>query len=218
MLNDLLLQAIGKNLYEAAKRSIHERKIANTDFIHDIDYLMVGLNFQHDEIWRTWQSLITEIPCYATWMYVHLYYKNHLQNHEKKDFHSKIASLIDNNDSVIVEAIKYALWVDFFEDADTVVNAWIDINKGISFLHSKVTLISVSGPVPYVLKKELYESFLLLPAEFRHLENALYACCTDVYGQIDCEHALFLLTEIRRIKPEFSTKSLEDILKLRNCV
>ena len=54
------------------------------------------------------------------------------------------------------EQIKYSLWVDFFEDPETVDEAWSKIVTNNSEINVLRQVLSISGPVPFEKKDKLY--------------------------------------------------------------
>ena len=98
---------------------------------------------------------------------------------------AKIASILDNSTPPVSLAAEYALWVDFFENQNTVSFAWSEIEKHIKTEAGHLKLLSISGPVPFPLKQRLYEHFLARPQFHGPLLRAFYASLYEVYGQAD---------------------------------
>ena len=96
-------------------------------------------------------------------------------------FWSEIRDLLGSEDA-LADPVSYVLWVDWYEDRDTVEEAWRRTadtarlgTRGIE------RLLECSGPVPYGLKRQLFSR---LSDERWHpwiLASIVYSC-TDVYG------------------------------------
>ena len=203
MLN-LLISKIGEKTYLEAvsrlARTADEPKgtdMPSPDFIHDIDGMMAELGFADAEVWEIWNELILQLPCYGTWMYVFMHYQHRVEEPERRLFLTKLAGLLDNSAEAIAAALEYSLWVDFFENPETVSFAWLALQNDLCTEKGRLRLLGVSGPVPFELKKDFLHSFLGDERMHKHILAALYASLYEVYGKSDPEGIKELLAQLR---------------------
>jgi hypothetical protein len=103
--------------------------------------------------------------------------------------------LLATDDDRLADPVAYSLWVDFFEDPETVGEAWRELTLDED--ERRLTrLLSVSGPVPWSLKAPLFER--LAPDRRWHepIVRALGGVAFDVYGDIDEHSAANLLSQL----------------------
>jgi hypothetical protein len=94
------------------------------------------------------------------------------------------------------DPVGYVLWVDFFEDASTVKEAWEGLIKYAGG-KSLLSLLERAGPVPFHLKEGVYNN--LLGDESTHVAifNSLLFSSFDVFGDVDAEKALRILGQLK---------------------
>jgi hypothetical protein len=115
------------------------------------------------------------------------------------------------------EAVLYSLWVDWFEDIETVERAFTEVlardaarlgEDDEALLRRATAVLKVSGPVPWKLKFPVYtaaaEVERLRPAVFSGLLYSFH----DVYGSLEVAPALDLLDRLSL--PE-QTEHLADL-------
>ena len=100
----------------------------------------------------------------------------------------------------------YVLWVEFFEDGDTVRETWLGLMaaKSSSTL-ACLRLIQNAGPVPYDLKAPLYVELLKNEEHHPVIFQSLLFSANDAFGQIDKENAITILDQLKinKTTPEF---------------
>ncbi len=105
------------------------------------------------------------------------------------------------------EAVTYSLWVDWFEDRDTAAMAFAEVlgndidhvaaERSDGSLRRASRVLAYSGPVPWLVKQEAYDSAVRLPALHVPLFEGLLAGYHDVYGDLEPTAALALLPRLR---------------------
>ena len=83
------------------------------------------------------------------------------------------------------DPISYLLWVDFFEDQDTVQTAWTGLVSNTVDTDVLSLLVEYSGPVPMSLKMPLINILLRNPKTHESILKGLALSISDIYGQTD---------------------------------
>jgi hypothetical protein len=94
------------------------------------------------------------------------------------------------------DPVGYVLWVDFFEDPQTVEETWLGLLNNYTDDKSLPRLIVHAGPVPYELKEPVYKSLLSDTKNHESIFNSLLYSAYDVYGQIDKGKAARILAQL----------------------
>jgi hypothetical protein len=121
-------------------------------------------------------------------------------------------SHLSNGDTLQSDQIKYSLWVDFFEDGETVEEAW---NKMVGDYRDNIVLkqlLTISGPVPFKLKNDLYEKVIDNDEWHEYILDSLVGSFFDVYGKIDFHKARTILDKLK------VDKTIEKYIQLNNCL
>jgi hypothetical protein len=154
-------------------------------------------------------QLYRAMPCYATLMYG----KNHFSEWDgstKKYFWDQYRSLLSDADDRLGDPVAYSLWCDYFEDPDTVEEAWAALaSPHVLSERGLERILEVSGPVPYAFKAELcgrLENTRWHPFIFRSLHRSAF----DVCGQIDANAAREVLSTLSLPQP---TEGFEDLVR-----
>jgi hypothetical protein len=95
------------------------------------------------------------------------------------------------------EQIKYSLWVDFFEDPETVDEAWSKIVTESSEIDILRQVLSISGPVPFDKKDKLYLKVIADKTNHKYILESLVGSFFDVFGQINFQRARILLPTLK---------------------
>ncbi len=105
----------------------------------------------------------------------------------------------------IAETILHWLWVDWFEDIDTVETAFAqtlgnDIGNlrspSEALLRRAQRVLENSGPVPWAMKEPVYQVAIEMPELHVALFRGLLTSYGDIYGRIELEPALGLLARL----------------------
>ncbi|WP_030622379.1 hypothetical protein [Streptomyces sclerotialus] len=107
----------------------------------------------------------------------------------------------------VAEAITYSLRVDWFEDRDTAGTAFAEVlGNGVDHIVAKGAgaslrradrVLACSGPVPWPVKRQAYDTAARLPALHEPLFKGLLTSYHDVYGDLEPAAALALLDRLR---------------------
>ena len=197
-------QAVGEAEFDRAiallasiPDKLHGNGLKSPDFIHKLPRLIDEENITIHEKTQLWLELVCLLPCYATWMQAFDFYVNELPEIDRPTFLKQIAAMLDEASESIATAVQYCLWVDFFENAETVSLSWQVISSHIQRPKGRRRLLQVSGPVPYGLKALFYRETSLMPGMEIPLIDAFHSCLTEVYGKVDKREMLNLLETMR---------------------
>ena len=111
------------------------------------------------------------------------------------------------------DPVGYVLWVEFFEDTDTVNEAWNGLMKNVTTPAGLLKLLEHAGPVPYDLKEPVYKGLLADPANHTSIFRSILYSAFDVYGQLERGKATKLLSELNIDRTSDEYKQL--MLKLK---
>ncbi len=114
------------------------------------------------------------------------------------------------------EQIKYSLWVDFFEDPETVDESWSKIVNDNSEINVLRQVLSISGPVPFEKKDKLYLKVIADKKNHEYILDSLVGSFFDVYGQINFQRARVLLPTLKVYKENENYKKLKECLSKFN--
>lgn len=105
------------------------------------------------------------------------------------------------------ETVTYSLWVDWFEDRATAETAFAEVlgndvervvTQGSDALVRRARrVLACSGPVPWPVKENAYDTAVRLPALHPALFEGLLAGYHDVHGALEPAAALALLERLR---------------------
>jgi hypothetical protein len=133
-----------------------------------------------------------DMPCYAYLMQLKLHYSELSDTNKLVCLHW-LREMVGSGKPEYVEPATYALWCDFFEDPQTVNETWAVMTEdSISETGLQKVLIN-SGPVPFVLKKSLYERLISETKWHYYIFRSLLHSQFDVYGKTDLDEARQLL-------------------------
>lgn len=92
--------------------------------------------------------------------------------------------------------VEYVLWVEFFEDSDTVEASWFGMLNACRKNMLEHLLLPISGPVPWGLKFSFYKEMLANPVHHFLLLKALLFSMVDVYGKYDLNEVKLLADQL----------------------
>lgn len=110
------------------------------------------------------------------------------------------------------EQIEYSLWVDFFEDPETVDRAWGNLVESYQDIELLRQLLRISGPVPFDKKDIVYLKLIKDKQNHEYIFLSLKGSFFDVCGQINIQRARVLLPTLK------VDKSSKDYIKLEDCL
>lgn len=153
-----------------------------------------------------------DTPCYTHLMYAAMEY-GRIPTNVRELFWRKFRERLVCEVPYIVEPLEYSLWCDFFENPVTVNEAWNALV--MPGAHSRIlqSVLSVSGPVPYPTKRELYGRLLPDSSWHQSIFESLDRSYVDFFGQLDANDALDVLRQLQISKE--NAAELERRLKIR---
>ena len=101
------------------------------------------------------------------------------------------------DEAYYADPVGYVLWVDFFEDAETVRETWQGLTSYNRRKESLRKLVESAGPVPFGLKEPIYRAMLKDQRNHPSLLRSLLASAYDVYGQIDVKKARRIVAKLK---------------------
>ncbi len=93
--------------------------------------------------------------------------------------------------------VSHLLWVDFFENPDTVLEAWQGLMNQKQTKQSVARLIKCAGPVPFELKVPLYKKMLKDASLHESIFYSLLFSALDENGGIDKNLARAILIKLK---------------------
>jgi len=147
------------------------------------------------EVIQLWPNYTTTRHLFSAYLF-----DEGINQNVKQHLWQGILKFLASTKESLREPVEYVLWVDFFEDQSTCEEAWhglMNLSK-----NKEVTnrLLINAGPVPYIMKKPIYQ--LLLSDKTRHsvIAESLARSLEDVYGDIDHKDARLLLKQLKLLK------------------
>jgi hypothetical protein len=147
-------------------------------------------------------AMIEKWPTYSTASSLPRFFNGNkdLDQSAKRKLWQGVILSLESTDLKLREAIEYVLWVDFWEDQSTCIEAW----NGLWALKPKKQvqdlLIVNAGPVPYELKRPIYLELLKEKANHKVLAESLARSIDDVFGSVDIEDVKGLVPQLRVAK------------------
>jgi hypothetical protein len=138
-----------------------------------------------------------DMPCYANTMYLKHGYAE-FGPPEKAAFWGAYRAALDAVDDRLADPVCYSLWVDFFEDLETVGEAWRETTRRVRapFDRRLQRVLMNAGPVPWMFKDELFGRLCVDQAWHLSIYGALLGSAFDAYGQLEAASARAWLTRI----------------------
>lgn len=153
-------------------------------------------------------ELYRQMPCYATLMYMP---HKEWDDEAKGRFWDEYRSLLSDDDDRLADPVAYSLWCDYFEDPDTVEEAWLALaSPGSVSDRGLERMLEVSGPVPYAFKVPLYERLVASARWHPFIFRSLLFSAFDVYGRVDAKAAQELL---KRLSLPKMTENLDELMQ-----
>lgn len=174
--------------------------IRSKNLSNESDRDIVGILWYDEHISQTDQidisfELFDRSPEYGIVSELNMAYKE-MEPEIKKELWSKYRQYLFSGTQDQKEQIKYSLWVDFFEDPKTVDVAWnemIDANSKIEIIRE---VLSVSGPVPFEKKEELYSEVIADKRNHEYILESLVGSLYNVFGQIHFQKSREILPNL----------------------
>ena len=131
-------------------------------------------------------QLYRDMPCYGNTMYVGHFFCDFAPA-ERERFWAFYREMLDSEEDQLADPIGYSLWVDYFENPETVEEAWREITRrDVDPWERRVgRVLDQAGPVPWPLKEALFAELVADRAWDRHIFEAVKGGVVDVYGRSD---------------------------------
>lgn len=132
-------------------------------------------------------SIIDAFPHYTSSSHLFQIFSHDgdLTDEAKEKLWDGIIRYLSDKNTNVREPIEYVLWVDFFEDQSTCQEAWTELTARACEPVVLDRLLIIGGPVPYALKRPIYESYSKVPSKHAVLAQSLAHSINDVFGKID---------------------------------
>lgn len=142
--------------------------------------------------------LYREVPCYAvlseSWPF-----SSQWDAAARKLFWTEYRALLSDPDDRLAEPVAYTLWCQYFEGSETVADAWAEMARPSELSERGMQrLLESCGPVPFELKKTLYNTLLEEPHWWKWIRLSLMHSENDFFGDYDPVEAEVILAEIER--------------------
>ncbi len=203
MILETIIETVGREVFEKGaehlageKNKLNGLNNKSPDFIHGIPKIIDAAGLHIAEQMQLWQQLVVLLPCYATWMYAFTFYTEELSEELRPKFLQEIARILDYSSDAVASAAQYALWVDFFENSETVGLSWREISGNLRTDAGRMRLLDVTGPVPYELKADFYAQMAENESMQDRLIHAFLCCLREVYGKANREHMRHLMGKL----------------------
>lgn len=211
-LNSFLKLVDEQRFYEAANRAVlyaknwdvesrktnlgNEEAQLDFDIITEVAEHLLDSKIDSKEKITLFFELYNVCPSFSLLMTLKCFYWSNLFESGKKEFWRNVISIFNSDKEYLTKPIEYSLWCDFFEDPNTVDEAWNNlVTRDASDEVLKIVL-DTSGPVPFHLKKSLY--YRLIGSSYWHIHifKSLLHSEFDVYGNIDKRESLKILNKL----------------------
>ena len=140
-------------------------------------------------------SFFEDLPDYRFMMGVKMQFSTY-NDEEKHSFWQWARNILESGNDAQKEAFAYALWVDFFEDPQTVDEAWQALLFPLPNEKALQTILIYSGPVPWEQKWSLFLDLQNRTDMHYYIFRSILHSQFDVYGKIDQHEALQTLSKL----------------------
>jgi hypothetical protein len=203
-----VISKVGQREYQdACVRARHDadrpdfgRDLGKGEITSDLPHQITDLIWGGDCTWREKIALFFEIyddmPGYGHLMYVTHHYRDFSMT-DRQAWWALVRERLASGDLALDQPLAYSLWCDFFEDAGTVAEAWAEVASEAAPERVLRAALRASGPVPYPLKRRVYDRLLPDPAWHGAIFESLLYSAFDYFGQIEPADACVLLTSLQ---------------------
>ena len=193
MLKLAIIQAVGESAFaeacgqaraEAAKPDYGRGESWTSDIPHAVADELWSAAVPPEEAVEALFSLYDDLPAYGLLMYtIHQYVEWPAGVRER--YWADVRARLGGPDPALAAPLSYCLWCDWFEDSALVVEAWTALTARGATPTVLRRVLAASGPVPYDLKRALYERLVDRPEWHADIFGSLLHSAFDVFGQID---------------------------------
>jgi hypothetical protein len=125
-------------------------------------------------------ELYEEIPSYTLISECSISYWP-LSPHATSKYWERYRNLLNSDNDDLCWALEYHLWSGHFEGTE-VEDAWNALTKDLSRKKAIYRILRVSGPVPFELKNNLYDSLIQYREYHPSIYKGIVGSAFDVYG------------------------------------
>jgi len=192
-----------------------EDKSFNSMIPHEINSDLWDLKINNADKINLFFELYEEMPCYGHLMYLCMAFKNDFNDDEKEIVLLKFKEYLKSDNEHFKTPIGYSLWCDYFEDIEVCELVWkrllLNDESNVNLLKA---VLSISGPVPWRLKTDLYSKLLTNSEWHNAIYQSILFSAFDVYGSVDRKEAMLILSrlEIDKTKKEFKENDFKMLL------
>jgi hypothetical protein len=167
----------------------------NSDIPHDISNLVWESDLSTQEKLRLILQFYEEMPCYPYLMYLkHNYHTFTLS--ERTTFWEWVRQQLASEDEAMAPPILYSLWSDFWEDPQTVGEAWASLIIPLPSPKVLEQILIHSGAIPFELKQPLYDQLIHNHEWHYFIYRSLLHSAFDAYGKLDYKATTALLNRL----------------------
>lgn len=200
-----IIRSVGPCRYEAASRELQQiarrsdfgsnHAPTGPDLSHEVSDLIWDSGLTPREKLALFFELYKDLPSYGMLMYTTHVYKKWTRR-ERSVWWEQCRSWLRDTDDGLRNPLLYALWCDYFEDQQTVADAWAALiqRRDERILRA---VLPVSGPVPWELKYPVLNELAGAPEYNEAIYRALWGAAFDVYGKIEGRAAQQILGRLR---------------------
>jgi hypothetical protein len=140
-------------------------------------------------------AVYDDMPAYGHLMYAKHHYEE-FSTDDRAFWWNQVIARVSGADPALSQPLAYSLWCDFFEDPDTVAEAWTTLTAPNVPVAVLKTALRAAGPVPYALKHPVYERLVIDPAWHEAILESLLYSAYDYFGQLDVADARVMLDRL----------------------
>lgn len=129
--------------------------------------------------------LYAEMPCYANTIALHGFY-GEFGAAQRAALWEAYRAWLAGDDDRLADPVAHSLWIDFFEDAATVDEAWREVTRTdvVPWERRVERVLAVAGPVPWRAKAPLLDELAGDPRMQRAVFGALAGAAFDLLGDL----------------------------------
>jgi hypothetical protein len=138
-------------------------------------------------------QLYAQMPCYANTIALHGFY-GEFDAHQRDVLWDACRAWLAGADDRLADPIAHSLWVDFFEDAATVQDAWREVTRTdvAPWERRLARVLQVAGPVPWHVKAPVLEELSNDPRMHVAVFSALAGSAFDLLGELGADAGALL--------------------------
>jgi hypothetical protein len=170
---------------------------ADYDIVSDLYEVVFESDIPDMDKIRLLFQLYCKAPKYSWLAGLSMFYLSKLDPQGRKELWSQTRCLLASSDERLSDPLVYWLWCGPFENPKVVKEAWTALTIPCPPDSALERLLGASGPVPYLLKRALYED--LLPRKCLHyfIYRSLLHSAFDFYGKLDYDDAQRILARLK---------------------